>query len=292
MARLAIQDGLLMIERGVLKAVLSRFAAGRCLLSGDFEVHPVEAGAVNRLVRVKGSGVDWAVRIAGEQDAALQVSRKAEQTAQEGASRLGFAPELIHVESDRGILVTQWIPTSRSSEALVDTPEEMARLAARVRSLHDSAPPPGLRHINVDEVVAGYWPHDSADEPSGPVSRAVLRRLLEAAAHRRRSAKMSFCHNDLHLRNVLDDGDLWFIDWEYAGLGDPLFELAGLAGYQNLSAEQVRWLLCAYGGVTEAELRPWQLLFDVVHVLWLDRARAWESLDPAQREALLSRLAV
>jgi thiamine kinase len=261
-------------------------------LSGDFEVHPVEAGAVNRVLRVKGSGVDWAVRIAGEQDAALQVSRKAEQAAQEGASHLGFAPALIHVESDRGILVTQWIPASGSSQSLVDTPEGMTRLAVRVRALHDSAPPPGLRQIDVDAVVAGYWLPDSADEPTGPVSRAALRRLLDAAARRRRSNKMSFCHNDLHLRNVLDDGELWFIDWEYAGLGDPLFELAGLAGYENLRPEQIRWLLRAYGDVTETALRPWQLLFDVVHVLWLDRARAWGTLDPAQKESLLSRMAV
>ncbi|MFK8911808.1 phosphotransferase family protein [Streptomyces sp. YS-3] len=38
----------------------------------------------------------------------------------------------------------------------------------------------------------------------------------------------SLVHGDLHRRNLIVDaaGDLWFIDWELAMIGDPLYELA------------------------------------------------------------------
>jgi thiamine kinase-like enzyme len=37
-----------------------------------------------------------------------------------------------------------------------------------------------------------------------------------------------FCHNDPYFLNFLDDGSLWVIDWEYAGMGDPMYDLAGV----------------------------------------------------------------
>lgn len=279
------------IDRAEVEAALGGFPQGRELLARGFALCPVTAGALNRVVRVTGNGVDWAVRLAGGDDAALRVDRVAEQTAQETASRCGFAPPLIHADPARGVLVSRWIETVRSHQALLDEPAGIVRLASRLRALHEVSPPSGLRRVDADSVVAGYWPSSTAPEPAGPVGPRDLTTALAATASRRRSTRPAFCHNDLHLRNVLDDGVLWFIDWEYAGLGDPLFELAAVIGYHDLTDDAVEVLLSTYGGPTAADLRPWRLLFDVVHVLWLDRAGAWDSLSPTQREALIARLA-
>jgi thiamine kinase-like enzyme len=99
-----------------------------------------------------------------------------------------------------------------------------------------------------------------------------------------------FCHNDLHYRNVLDDGHLWFVDWEYAGCGDPRFDLAGIVAYHDLETPLVEALLAAYGEYSPAQLAPWVSLFDAVHALWLDTADAWGSLSPERRSALVTRL--
>ena len=40
----------------------------------------------------------------------------------------------------------------------------------------------------------------------------------------------TLCHNDMLPANVLDDGRrVWIVDWEYAGMGHPLFDLAGFS---------------------------------------------------------------
>ena len=57
------------------------------------------------------------------------------------------------------------------------------------------------------------------------------------------------CHNDMLPANLIDDGSrLWLLDWEYAGAGHPLFDLAHVSTANSLSLEQQSALLDAYPG--------------------------------------------
>jgi thiamine kinase-like enzyme len=57
------------------------------------------------------------------------------------------------------------------------------------------------------------------------------------------------CHNDLLAANIMRSEDqLWFIDYEYAGNGDPCFELGNLASESHLSDERLAELVALYYG--------------------------------------------
>jgi thiamine kinase-like enzyme len=57
------------------------------------------------------------------------------------------------------------------------------------------------------------------------------------------------CHNDMLPANVLDDGQrVWIVDWEYAGMGHPLFDLAGFSANCDYSEEQDVEFLESYCG--------------------------------------------
>ena len=76
--------------------------------------------------------------------------------------------------------------------------------------------------------------------PAGlPFGRAhELARQIEA---RRAAAPMVTCHNDLLAANFIDDGErIWIVDWEYAGMGDPFFDLANFAVNNGLDEEGER----------------------------------------------------
>jgi thiamine kinase len=269
--------------------LLGQFPDGQRALAAGVDCRPVVAGAVNDVFRVVGEAADWAVRIAGPVDAALRVSREAEVEAHRLAAHFGFAPSVVYAAPSDGILVTQWCASPPISSAVFESETGLVRLAQRVRALHGVSPTPRLRPLDVDTLLDGYLttPVGCA---SSPVSRTVLRSALRRTVDRRRAPVPVFCHNDLHARNVLDSDPLLFIDWEYAGRGDPLFELAGIVGYHDLGLEQVEALVAGYGDVSAADLRPWQVVFDVVHALWLDAADAWATLDPQRRAALVDRL--
>ena len=58
-----------------------------------------------------------------------------------------------------------------------------------------------------------------------------------------------FGHNDLLPANFLDDGKrLWLIDYEYAGFGTAMFDLAGAASNAGMDEDQTEALLIAYYG--------------------------------------------
>ena len=76
---------------------------------------------------------------------------------------------------------------------------------------------------------------------------------VQCLADRMQPFQPTLCHNDLLPANVVDDGDrLWLIDWEYAGIGNPLFDLAGVAANFQLTDEESEDLLqCYLGGSSD-----------------------------------------
>jgi Ser/Thr protein kinase RdoA (MazF antagonist) len=100
------------------------------------------------------------------------------------------------------------------------------------------------------------------------------------------------CHHDLHHLNLLDDGRLWLVDWEYGGRGDPLFDVAGFLALHELGPGPTATFLEAYGGLAPADaalLGAARWAFDYVQWLWYRRRfPAGAGLDegPAGRLAL------
>jgi thiamine kinase-like enzyme len=278
----------MMTPEQLIQDALSRFSAGRDALVAGYRLQPVSHGAVNRVTRVVSSAGDWAVRMAGPGDEALIVSRVGEHRAQTAAARLGVAPAVIYAEPHNGLLVSQWIEAPVASLELFRTAMGLSRVARQLRALHDGPVPSGLRVIDADSIVRDYL--EGARAGAGPVSRTALLAAEKRSRERLKSPNPLFCHNDLHHLNVLDGSQIWFVDWEYAGVGDPLFELAGIVGYHDLNAAQTDALLAAYGGIQREALMPWVTLFDVIHALWLDTADAWDSLPLEQQTALVRRL--
>ena len=75
--------------------------------------------------------------------------------------------------------------------------------------------------------------------------------------------------------------------------GDPLFELAAIIGYHDLDEQQRGVLLAAHGADFDpAHVAAMCLVFDCLYALWLDTARAWDTLEAGHREALLARLSI
>ena len=92
------------------------------------------------------------------------------------------------------------------------------------------------------------------------------------------------CHNDLQNANFLHDGvRLRIVDWEYAGMGDPFFDLGNFAANHELGEEAERSLLEAYSGDTGegalSTLHDMRFMSDFREAMWGVVQQAISELD-------------
>ncbi len=90
------------------------------------------------------------------------------------------------------------------------------------------------------------------------------------------------CHNDLLPANMITSaGRLWLVDWEYAGMGHPLFDLASVSANAGLSDDEEAALLQSYRG----EIDPRELdLIRVFKAASLLREALWAVIQTATSE--------
>jgi thiamine kinase-like enzyme len=91
-------------------------------------------------------------------------------------------------------------------------------------------------------------------------------------------------HSDVHHGNVLTADRIYFIDWEYAQVGDPLIDLACIMAYYPRAVPHGALLLQASGldeaGVTPEMLTELTRVFNLLTYLWY-RARRLARNVPA-----------
>ena len=92
------------------------------------------------------------------------------------------------------------------------------------------------------------------------------------------------CHNDLLAANIMaSDDQMWFIDYEYSGNGDPCFELGNLCSESHLDTDRLTELVAAYYGVATpgkvARARLLGLMSDYGWTLWASIQSATSDLD-------------
>ena len=64
------------------------------------------------------------------------------------------------------------------------------------------------------------------------------------------------CHNDLHPQNIIESNDngeieLSFIDLEYSGLGNPLFDISTIISHQDTEEMRDYFLKVYYGQIAD-----------------------------------------
>jgi len=173
------------------------------------------------------------------------VSRRREAAATRAAEAAGLAPR-VHYVGD-GVLVSAFV--EGRTLAAADLRENIEAVVALIRRGHREM------RVAIRGEVGAFWVfhviRDYADalREAGHPS-ADLAELTEFAATLEKTQvpmPLVFGHHDLLPGNFLDDGRrLWLIDWEYAGFGTPMFDLANLADNADYDADLEARLLAFY----------------------------------------------
>ena len=247
-------------------------------------VVPIEAGITNRNYRVEVDGETFVLRLAGTDTELLGIDREAEVEAGRVAAEAGVGPEVFAFEPDLGCIVTRFVKGSPIPEDELGDEAVMRSVVASVRAIHGSRPIRAT--FPVFRIVEGFRDIAAARGVQVPAdyeaAHAVAGRIEEAFAGA--PAPLTTCHNDLLNANFLLEGDhTWIVDYEYAGMGDPFFDLGNLSINNGLDEDAQALLLQTYFGdvrdVHRARLALMRIVSDLREAMWGVVQQAISTLD-------------
>jgi len=257
-----------------------QFSAGE-----RFELTPLDGGLTNRNYRVStASGREFVARFAGAKSELLSIDRDAEAYNSAVAASLGVGPRVVEYAPSDQVLVVEWIKGHTFTEAELDDPQVLSRIASTCRTLH--AGPRFISDFDMFDVQRTYLrivrehgfrlPADYLDFES------QIRRLDEAL-HSSSPGTVP-CHNDLLAANIMRGDDrVWFIDYEYSGNNDPCFELGNIWSEAELPDDRLEYLVTAYLGrpapALTARARLFALMSQYGWTLWASIQDAVSDVD-------------
>lgn len=234
-------------------------------------------GITNENYRVQLDGKSYLLKIYNDDSDRLGLDRAAEINLRQKLAAENMTTATIYYCQENNFSLNHWIEGETWKKAQMQCPENLQRLVQKIKQLHTLAPAeiPILHFPHRLELYRSMIARRHSVLP--PIEQAVYQysiRLLEQLDNR---LPACLCHNDLVAANILqssqqDADEIYLLDWEYAAVNNPLFELAVICQGNDLSASQRLELLALYFGETPApyqdDLNAWCWLYDYMSLLW------------------------
>ncbi|MFM9842027.1 MAG: phosphotransferase [Dongiaceae bacterium] len=219
------------------------------LTASELAIEPLP-GLTNRNYKITTPSASYVLRLPGV-GTEKYIDRKAEAHDAALAAGAGLTPEILYADPATGLMLTRFVDGAETlTAAAMHDPATMHAAAQILRRLHDS----GLvfrRQMRVFDKIDSYL-------QKSPRAAAQFREIREAAERLRGSVdapgrRLVSCHIDPTPHNFIRSQDaegasrLYLIDWEYAEMSEPAYDLAGLSIEAEFSEAEDRALLAAYG---------------------------------------------
>lgn len=234
-------------------------------------------GLSNHSYLVGAQQQKFVVRLDGSEILPLKLRRDHELQAQTAAWQQGLAPRPVYQNNKAGIFISEYIcdkPKLITPEGSTST--SIAQISELLINIHSLPPLPfeldlAARAMHYKALALSNYPQHSA----------LLEDILGNLRHfvipaREMCDQLVCCHNDLLAANRIHFNErLIAIDWEYAAMGDPYFELAAIIEGDHLSdAESTHLVACytaknpSFGANTGARLKLNRLIYRCIDIFW------------------------
>jgi len=186
------------------------------------------------------------------------------------------APELVYADDAARFMIGRYVEGSTWEAADFAHPQRLRRLGLLLRTLH-AITPPAVAPFDLGATLRAHSAHLFA---ALPAERKVLESLLLRA-----ESALALCadfpreativHNDLYHANIVEGERVYLIDWEYAAVADPIFDVACVLAYYPAAEPYTQELLEAanLADVPRALLARARFVFMFLSFLWYRRRR-------------------
>jgi len=227
-----------------LLPALAAFAAQR---PGEtwLPVQALASGPVNCAWLLRCEGAHAVIRLAGATTLPLGIDREREARIQARAAAARLAPEVFYADPAAGVMVSRYVEPVVPAPGRIDALKQLGLALGR---LHRQP----TREAGFDclDHATGYL---DALSSCGSRHTPTCRRILESLEsgrlqYRRLPALQALCHCDPNPANVLfSKSGVCLIDWEYAAVTDPTYDLAAVIETHALDLTEQQILVSSYG---------------------------------------------
>jgi thiamine kinase len=188
------------------------------------------------------------------------------------AAAAGVAPAMLDAAPDGSWILMDYVEGGMWTPPRLQTPNGLLTLGACLQRLHATTLPEGLAAFDPVSIAAGQAQAILERDPAAAeqVNALVARTRQLAVACAAFAVTPVTTHGDLNASNLIGPLPM-LVDWEYAQLADPVYDLACLSVYYpglRMRGEE----LLGMAGITDADgavrLRLHVQLFDSLNRLW------------------------
>lgn len=210
------------------------------------EIRCLKAGMTNKSFLFKIKDRHYICRIPGP-GTELLINRQQEKEVYDATHDLGITEKIVYFSGKTGYKIAEFYEGAHNAEA--ENEDEISRCLKLVRKFHQS----GLKVSHSFDFKERIEFYEKLCKASGDILfddynlvRGCMKELLDRLDGLGHEKVLS--HLDTVVDNflILPDGDIRLIDWEYAGMCDPLVDIAMCAIYSYYNEEQTDRLIEIY----------------------------------------------
>ena len=198
---------------------------------------------------------------------------------------LKLAPEALFFDEKASIIITSKIEGEHFSQ-LNERKRLISRIAKGLLSLH-SNDFIGVTHTFRDSLIA-YRENLTSKQEENIFIQTIelydsLRNIYDGYC---------LCHNDLHPENVLFNDRIQFIDWEYASLNLPYFDLAYAIEHFQMNKSEILYFISKYSesiqNIDLDTIAKYRKLSKYVTLIWLLILDKYYTMSSSETELMAS----
>jgi thiamine kinase-like enzyme len=213
------------------------------------QLEELHGGLTNRNIKITTPAATYVARWNVNATNMLGIDRDNEYYNSKAAEEAGVGAPVIDYRPDLGILLVGFLQGTTLTNADLQRPDVLARVADGCRTLH--AGPRFRDRFNMFERQPAYLKVVQERGFRIPTDYLYFTREFQAIKRILGPDEHATvpCNNDLLAANFVDNGSkVWLIDYEYSGNNDPCFELGNIWAECDLSADQLDELVSLYYG--------------------------------------------
>ena len=248
-----------------MQSVLEKIKSipGKCILE-----HELSLSSISNIYLGILNDIQAVIRLDFSAASRLAIDRQHEVNLLKDISHLDLAPKVLYSDISAGILIWEYISGAQlpvaSEQFNADT---LYQLGSSLYSLHSHPIPKNSVDVFSNSMLLYQSLLDGTSEKS------LFNQALDLSRELLRDGTNKvLSHNDLHQGNLLWSQKYYFLDWEYAGMNHPCFDIASIVKSLQLNQSQINEMSLGYKFSNELfhrdKLHQWIEFIDYLDEIW------------------------